>query len=94
MAEGDSDLQEQVPAQEQGAVSLHCSSGSRISFMSQPFEIFHFPSSGVGHDGRRDSHLPAGADEAGGVSLHVPVEPRHRGRAGGHVVFPAPLRGG
>lgn len=46
---------------------------------------------GVCHDGWWDPHLQAGADQAGGLSLHVPVESRHRGGARGHVVFSTPL---
>jgi len=49
---------------------------------------------GVCHHGWWHSHLPAGTDKAGGVSLHVLMELRHWGGAGGHVLFPPPLWGG
>ena len=49
---------------------------------------------GVCHPWKWPPDLPTGPDKAGGVFVHVPVEPRRRGRACSHVVFPSPLWGG
>ncbi len=51
-------------------------------------------SAGVCHTGQSHPHQQTGSDQAGGVSLHLPVEPWRRGCVGGHVLLPASLWGG
>ncbi len=46
---------------------------------------------GVCHTGQSHPHQQKGSDQAGGVSLHLPVEPWCRGCLGGHVLLPASL---
>ena len=95
MAEGDPHLQEQISAQEQGTVLflIEITGGIYQSISQRMCElcIWFLIIAGVCHNGQWDSHLPASADKAGGESVHVPVESRHGGSAGGHVMFPPPL---
>lgn len=62
--------------------------------VSIPGNLFSFlMHTGACCDRQQHPHVQTGPGQARGVSLHVPVEPRHGGRAGGHVLLQAPVRG-